>query len=176
MTGGSAWTLTHHLHPGKPPASFRDHTQKQWEWEEGRGRRPNQTKALQAPPPAVSSFLQVLLFGPLTPSKEAHQGPALGWGQGYEVLFGPFHTPTHSCSLAYHQMPQQTKPFLVSATWAASSDFREFPKPLGKHKKARPVLLLPSQKISVQRQLRPGILSGHGIFLNEALPEGSSDT
>lgn len=70
----------------------------------GEGERAPPDKGPPSPAPGVSSFLQVLRF---TPSKEARQGAGMGWGEGLGRT--PCDTPTHTCGLAFLQVPQQSR-------------------------------------------------------------------
>lgn len=101
--GGGAWTLTHRPLPslGSPgPADTAPGNNGN-----GReGKRARHTKAPRAPPPGVSSFLQVVLLGPLTPSKEA-QARLAPWGS----RMGPGTPPSTLCGLAFSWAPQRTR-------------------------------------------------------------------
>lgn len=80
---------------------------------------PSQTKAPN-PTPGLSSFLQVLFFDPLKPSKEVQHSPTLG-GEGGGVLEGTRNTSTGVCGPALHQKPQQiSHPQAVSLTTCKS--------------------------------------------------------
>lgn len=118
VAGGGAKTLSDNLLPGKPPASSSLNTQRQWK-QEGRGGGAQPDKGSN-PTPGLSSFLQVLFFDPLKPSKEAQHSLTLG-GEGGGVLEGTRNTSTGVCGPALHQKPQQiSHPQAVSLTTCES--------------------------------------------------------
>lgn len=77
-------------------------TGEQWEREGGEEGPPH--KGAPSPAPGVSSFLQVVLLGPLTPSKEA-QARLAPWGS----RMGPGTPPSTLCGLAFSWAPQRTR-------------------------------------------------------------------
>lgn len=92
--------------PWEAPSQLQSlNTQRQWKQEGREEGVPSQTKAPN-PTPGLSSFLQVLFFDPLKPSKEVQRSLTL-WGEGGGVLEGTCNTSTGVFGLALHQKPQQ---------------------------------------------------------------------
>lgn len=104
--GGGAWTLfqsTPSRRPGRPSA--RGDPAHRGTMEMG-GRRAPPDKGPPSPAPGVSSFLQVVFFGPITPS-EARRSVKV-WhcgGQGHESWMGAATCPPTSMAWPPPQMP-----------------------------------------------------------------------